>query len=153
MIGKSIMGIIVLLAMACASPEQKVSSSSTGLRKVMITSQADLEKIRGLGLDIIVEEKNYVIVRQDSLHVRSLADASIASAPVQETDMVQRMVKVSFASREQRQRIIDLGMDVWEVASDSLTARAYDYHLARLQADSVGYRVVEQYAGRKEEGK
>jgi hypothetical protein len=143
----------MLLAMACASPEQKVSSSSAGLRKVMITSQADVEKLRGLGLDIIVEEKNYVVVRQDSTRIRALEEASIASTPAQETDLVQRMVKVHFSSREQLQQIIDLGMDVWEVSGDSLLARAYDYHLARLQADTVRYRVVEQHAGKKEAGK
>jgi hypothetical protein len=61
-------------------------------------------------------------------------------------------VKVHFTSREQLQRIVDMGIDVWEVEGDSLLARAYDLHLTRLQADSISYRVVEQYAGRKEGG-
>lgn len=137
---------------ACASPEQKTSSSA-GLRKVMITSQDDVEKLRGLGLQIIVQEENYVVIRQDSTQIRQLQDAAITTTPIQETDLVQRLVKVRYTSREQLQQIIDLGIDVWEVdsESDSLLARVFDSHLASLQADSIGYRVVEQYAGKKKE--
>jgi len=145
-------GLMMLLAMACASPEQKVSPS-TGLRKVMVTSQAEIDKLRSLGLEIIVEEKNYVIIRQDSTHIKLLQDASIATTPAQESDLVQRLVRIHFTSREQLQRIVDSGIDVWEVQGDSLLARAYDYHLARLKSDSVDVRVVEQVAGKKEGGK
>ncbi len=144
--------IVLLLAVACASPEQQ-STSSTGLRKITITSQEDVEKLRSLGLQIIVQEENYVVIRRDSSQIRQLDDAAIKTAPIQETDLVQRLVKINFTSREQLQQIVDLGIDVWEVEGDSLLARVFDSHLASLQADSVGYRVVEQYAGRKEGGK
>lgn len=142
----------MVFLLACASPEQK-STSSPGLRKVTITSQQDVERLRGLGLQIIVQEKDYVVVRQDSSQIHQLEDAAIKTAPIQETDLVQRLVKIHYASREQLQQIVDMGVDVWEVEGDSLLARVFDSHLVSLQADSIGYRVVEQYAGKKEGGK
>jgi hypothetical protein len=103
-------------------------------------------------LEIIVQEENYVIIRRDSAQVQSLQDAGIATTSIQETDLVQRLVRVHFSSREQLQQIVDMGVDAWETEGDSLTARAYDIHLSRLQAAGIAYRILAKDASKREGG-
>lgn len=149
MLGKLAVGIITLLAMACASPEPK-SAATAGLRKVMIGSPQEVERLRSLGLEIIVQEENYVVIRQDSAQAMQLREAAIATVPIQESDLVQRLVRVHFSNRDQLQQIVDMGLDVWHTEGDSLTARAFDIHLTRLHAAGIGYRMLLRYAGTEE---
>ncbi len=143
--------MIALCLMACASPEPPPGGkSASGLRKVMITEADAVDRLRALGLEVIVQQPDYVVVRQDSSHLQALREAGITTLPAQEADLVQRLVRVHFSDREQKQQIIDMGIDFWEQEGDSLLARAFDIHLSRLQAAGIGYRILANDASKRE---
>ena len=137
----------LVLVLGCAAPEPK-PTAAPGLRKVRITSPADLERLRATGVNIIVREKDYAVVRQDSTQVTALSETGLEILPMQERDLVQRLVRVHFSGREQLREITDMGLDVWTIEGDTLDARAFDSQLERLDSAGVAYRIVLQDASK-----
>jgi len=151
MVKKSGGVMVFLLLFGCISPETKPPiGKTTGLRKVMISSSQEVERLRNFDLEIIVQEEKYVVVRQDSAQIKNLQNAGFTTLPIKGSDLVQRLVRVHFSSREQLQQIIDMGVDFWKQEGDSLTARAFDIHLSRMQAAGIGYRILARDASKWE---
>jgi len=137
-----LLGCLALAFCACTS--QPASGPATGLRKVRYRTPEELQKLRDAGVDIVVQQSNYVIVRVDSTKVTALA--AVPTEAVQERDLVQRLVHIKIDSTHVLQQVADAGLDVWEVQGDTVVARAYDLQLERLRQAGFTWREVAQDA-------
>jgi polyphosphate kinase len=145
-----LMGGLLLAFCACTS-QPSSSTGSTGLKKVRYRTPEELQKLRAAGAEIIVQQSDYVIVRVDSTNVSALAAAAVE--PMQESDLVQRLVHIKIDSAHTVQQIVDAGLDLWEAAGDTAVARAYDIQLERLRQTGFELRVIAQDANQSKGGR
>jgi len=153
--GKLFVMLCVVLALAACGRQQPATTSTAstasanrgGLRKISPADQQTVERLRQSGVKILVQQPDYVLIYSDSATIQTLAmDTQAAS----EKDVVQRLAKIYFADKAQLQQIVDLGVDVWDVQGDSVTARVYDLYLEQLKQKGINYRVIKMDAGAKE---
>ncbi|MEK7727314.1 MAG: hypothetical protein AAB354_02810 [candidate division KSB1 bacterium] len=131
------------------SVQQVATSSTNALKKISYKSAEELQRLRDSGAEIIVQQADYVIVRTDSATVSAFA-ANATTA--QEQDLIQRLAHVQLRDSSDVQRIVDSGVDLWEVNADTAIVRAFDIQLERLRQAGMSLRVVKTDAS-KEEGK
>jgi len=140
-----------LVLTACGQQQPATTSTALtgrgGLRKISPADQQTIERLRQSGVKILVQQPDYVIIYSDSATLQTLAMNTQAAS---EKDVVQRLVNIHFTDKAQLQQIVDLGVDVWEVQGDSVTARVYDLYLEQLKQNGINYRVVKMDAGAKE---
>ncbi len=147
-------GMLMLGLAACntqpqPSVQQVATSSTNALKKISYKSAEELQRLRDSGAEIIVQQADYVIVRTDSATVSAFA-ANATTA--QEQDLIQRLAHVQLRDPSDVQRIVDSGVDLWEVNADTAIVRAFDIQLERLRQAGMSLRVVKTDAS-KEEGK
>ncbi len=150
--GKSFVMLLGALALAACGQQQPATTSTTatarsGLRKISTADQQTIERLRQSGVKILVQQPDYVIIYSDSTTLQTLA---MNTQPVAEKEVVQRLVNIHFADKAQLQQIVDLGVDLWDVQGDTVTARVYDFYLEQLKQNGINYRVVKTDAGAKE---
>jgi hypothetical protein len=151
--GKSFVMLFGALAFFACSQQQPATTSTAstaatnrgGLRKISTSDQQIIEQLRQRGVKILVQQPDYVLVYSDSSTLQPLD-----TQPVTEKDIVQRLAKIHFADKTQLQQIVDLGVDVWEVKGDSMTARVYDWYLEQLKQGGFSYRILKMDASAKE---
>jgi hypothetical protein len=137
---------------ACGRQQQPAATATpSGLRKIAYTDSQTVEKIRQSGVKILVQQPDYLIVYSDSSGVQALQALTVSSQAAAEHDLVQRLVQIHFAGQAQLQQIVDLGVDLWHVAGDSATVRAYDLHLEKLKQEGSTYRILKMDASAKED--
>lgn len=146
--------LLVLGLAACAtqpepSAQQAPATSANALKKISYKSADELQRLRDSGAEIIVQQSDYVIVRTDSA---TLSAFSANAAPAQEQDLIQRLAYVQLRDSSDVQRIVDSGVDLWEVKADTAIVRAFDIQLERLRQTGISFRVVKPDAS-SEEGK
>lgn len=132
--------LLVLFA-ACKSrpaPQQP----ATGLQKIYYQSEADLAQLRAAGAEIVVQQPDYVVVRLDSA-ARTLA---MPLQPITEQDLVQRLIRVLLVDSTSLQRVVNTGVDLWEVRGDTLIARAYDLYIEKLRAAGFSVEIIAEDA-------
>ncbi len=153
MLGKFLLLFLAAVAFGACGRQQPptTSASGAGLRKIAYTDSQTVEKIRQSGVKILVQQPDYLIVYSDSSGVQALQALPISSQAAGEHDLVQRLVQIHFADQAQLQKIVDLGVDLWDVAGDSATVRAYDLHLEKLKQDGFKYRILKMDASAKED--
>ncbi|MFQ5638968.1 MAG: hypothetical protein ACE5IR_13370 [bacterium] len=122
-----------------AGAEQNRLQSGPQIKKIAIQNRAQADSLINRGLDVIVIEDDYVAVRLDEDALNALGAMSLNAEPIQEQDLIQRLVKIAVSSKENVNDLIALGMDIWEVREDTVIAQVYDKHI--LQAESKGYAV------------
>jgi len=142
----ALMGVWLALG-ACGAPQSQ-QPASNGLKKIHYGSEADLQRLRQAGARIIVQQPDYVIVERDS----GLAALGFKSEPIRESDLVQRLVRIVTANRDQRQQAIDTGIDPWEIRGDTLVARAFDLQIEQLRSSGISVEIIAKNAA-KWEGK
>lgn len=118
---------------------QKQETEGPQLQKVAIENTAQADSLINMGLDVIVVEETYVVVRVAPAEAEKISSMNLKSQTVQESELVQRLVKIAISKKEDVQVLIELGMDVWEVQADTVTAQVFDKHIR--QAESKGYTV------------
>jgi hypothetical protein len=141
----------VLVFIACRQQQPASSPTSTGLRKISVSDQQMVERLRQSGVKILVQQPDYVIIHSDSAAAGQLQALAMNTQPASEQDLVQRLARIHFADKTQLQKIVDLGVDLWEVQGDSVTARVYDWHLEQLKHDGLSYRILKMDAGAQED--
>lgn len=132
-----ILALLVFICLGCTSqktpPQQPAASSS--LKKIMISSEQQLVQLEATGAEIIVREPDYAVVRADSLP----PSLTLSLQPLRESDLVQRLIRMRLADRNDLQQVVDTGLDLWEVQGDTVIARAFDIHIKQLEA--MGYTI------------
>lgn len=141
--GKLFLLLLGAMAFAACGQEQPAARSTTGLRKISVTDAETVARIRQSGAKILVQEPDYLIVYTDG-------EIGISSQPAREQDLVQRLANIHFADQTQLQKIVDLGVDIWEVEGDSVTARVYDLYLEKLKQDGFTYRILKMDAAKED---
>jgi hypothetical protein len=141
-----ILGMVVLTA--CHQQQPATTPAAVGLRKISAADSQTVARLRQSGVKILVQQADYLIVYSDSAAMQALA---INAQPATEKDLVQRLVRIHFTDKTQLQKIADLGVDVWEVEGDTVTARVYDLYLEQLKQDGFSYRILKTDASAPED--
>lgn len=139
--------LIACTAQQQPSTQQAAGSSATALKKISYRNAEELQRLREAGVEIIVQQSDYVIVRTDSATISAFAANAVSA---QEQDLVQRLVHISLRDSSDVQKIVDSGADLWEVKSDTAIVRAFDIQLDRLRNAGISYRIVKSDASQKE---
>lgn len=129
---------LALFIASCQSPQPSAKSAS-GLRKIKYSSAEELARIRQAGAEIVVQEPDYVIIRVDSTMTAALA---LPAEPLQEKDLVQRLVYITLQDSTSVQQIVDAGLDLWETRGDTAIARAFDIQLEKLQEAGFSFQII-----------
>ena len=145
-------GMLMLSLAACGTqPEpgvqQTPTSSASGLKKITYKNAEELQRLRDSGAEIIVQQADYVIVRTDSQTISAFAANTTAA---QEQDLIQRLAHVQLRDSSDVQKIVDAGVDLWEVQADTAIVRAFDIQLEHLRQAGLGLRVVKANASQSE---
>ena len=151
--GKLLLLFLSALALGACRQQQPAATatSSSGLRKIPYTDSQTVDKVRQSGVKILVQQPNYLIVYSDSSSMQALQALTVTPQSATEKDLVQRLVRVHFTDQAQLQKIVDLGVDLWQVEGDSATVRAYDLHLDKLKQEGFTYRILKMDASAKED--
>ncbi len=146
---KIMMGIMSLLLIIAACNQQVEQQSTTGLKKISYSSKEQLEAIKKAGAEIIVQEPDYVVVRTDEM----LQALGVKSAPIDEVDLVQRLVKIHLQDSTSLQTVVNTGVDLWQVEGDTAIARAFDLYINKLRDAGLDVKIIAQDASKWEGGK
>ncbi|MDZ7362469.1 MAG: hypothetical protein ONB46_17365 [candidate division KSB1 bacterium] len=141
------MGLGMVVLTACHQQQPATTPAAVGLRKISATDSQNVTRLRQGGVKILVQQQDYLIVYSDSAAMQALVTNA---QPATEKDLVQRLVRIHFTDKTQLQKIADLGVDIWEVEGDSVTARAYDLYLEQLKQDGFSYRILKTNASAPE---
>ena len=140
--------LIAFGLIGCQTQETaQTMSSATALKKIRYHDEAEIEKLRQAGAEIVVKQPGYVIVRTNKMVGALTADTE----PVAEQDFVQRLVSVQLRDRSELQAVVDAGVDLWEVGADSVVARAFDLQIASLQQQGYTIHILAEDASKWEE--
>ena len=139
------LGVCLFLG-ACSTPEPQ-QAANHGMKKIRYTSEADLQRLRQAGARIIVQQPGYVIIDSDS----TIGALGFKAESIQESDLVQRLVRIATANRDERQMAIDTGIDPWEVRGDTLIARAFDLQIEQLRSSGLTVEIIAENAAKWED--
>ena len=123
---------------------QPSTASGPQIVKIPITRAAQVDSLRNSGIDILVVEDNYIAVRVaagDEVKVQAL---QLKTEPIKETELVQRLVRIAGVDRTRIQELVDLGIDVWEVEGDAVTAQVYDKHIWEIEKLGFPVEILER---------
>ncbi len=110
------------------------------LKKIRYGSQNEIQQLRESGAEIIVLEEDYAIVRlHDKAQVRSFT-----AEKVKEEDFIKRLVHIQLKENEDLQKVVDLGVDVWEVKDRVVIASALDISIEKLREKGFAVEIKEK---------
>ena len=138
--------ILFVMALGCARPQEKeIQITQEGqFVKVAISTQKQRDSLRQSGLELIVDEVDYAIIKTSPAQISIFSDLKLQTFSPQETDFVQRLVNISIDSKETLQKIADMGVDIWEVKNDTVLAQVYDTHIKQLEASGMSVSILEE---------
>jgi len=131
----------------CQSEQQPQQAQKAGLQKVYYKSQQEVQNLRNAGAEIIVQQPDYVVIRTDSM----LQTQDLKSEPIQEVDLVQRLVKIALKDSTDLQTIVNSGVDLWEVKNDTAVVRAFDIYIEQLKQAGLSIEIIAKNASKLEE--
>ncbi|MFQ5651125.1 MAG: hypothetical protein ACE5IY_14385 [bacterium] len=114
------------------------------MQKIAISSRTEADSLITAGVDVIVVERDYVVARLRQEEVATLRAGGLRAELATESDLVQRLVKVAITDRAQATEMASLGVDIWEVAGDTVVAQAYDKYIRQLEERGLFVKVVEE---------
>ncbi len=138
--------LVIIFLMSCKS-EQPQQAQPRGLQKIYYKNQDEIQQLRKAGAEIIVQEPDYVIVRTDSM----LQTQTFKLESIKEADMVQRLVKIYLKDSTDLQKVVNSGVDLWEVKADTAVARAFDIYIERLREAGLSVKIIARDASQMEE--
>ncbi|MFQ5769737.1 MAG: hypothetical protein ACE5HX_04320 [bacterium] len=121
-------------------PSQAMKYDKPQIRKIPIQNKAQVDSLLRLGIDIIVVEDSYVAARimpDDSSKIKT---ASLKTEPIQEQELIQRLVRIPIKEKSQVSELANLGMDIWEAKEDTVVAQVFDNQIR--DAEAKGFTVV-----------
>ena len=131
----------------CQSQQQPQQAQSQGLQKIYYKNQDEIQNLRDAGADIIVQEPDYVVIRTDKM----LQTHGLKSEPIQEVDLVQRLVKIALKDSSDLQTVVNTGVDLWEVKNDTAVVRAFDIYIEQLKQAGLSVEIIANNASKMEE--
>lgn len=134
---------LLLVCVAC-EPQQVTTQLSAGLHKVVRPTTEQIERLRDLGAELVVQEQDYIIIRTEE----TLEAVSVSTQPVQESDFVHRLVHVHLQDSTSLQKVVNTGVDLWSVENDTAIARAFDIDIRELRDADLDVRIVAQDASK-----
>ncbi len=128
------------------SPATSQTATTTGpqIVKIPISSPAQVDSLRQRGIEILVAEETYVAARlapEEEVKVQGL---QLKTEPIQEAELVQRLVRISGVDKARLQELVDLGIDVWEVEEGAVTAQVFDKHIWEMQQRGFTVEILER---------
>lgn len=146
---KSLFILLVFIILLSCNSEPPQPPPTDKLRKVEYESQEQIDQLRKAGAKIIVQEPDYVVIETDSM----VSTLSVPSSPIKESDLVQRLIHVYAPDSSDVQKIIDTGIDFWQVKGDTVIARAFDIYIEQLRASGFDVEIIQQNMREKEDQK
>lgn len=140
--------LIMLFAIACQSrtgeqtksgESQEAQTAMPQIKKIPINNRSEADSLIKLGIDVIVVEDTYVAARINQSDVAQIQALNFTTEPIQEKDLIQRLVKIPVEDKSSVNELVNLGMDIWEVKKDTVTAQVFDKHIR--QAEAKGFKV------------
>jgi hypothetical protein len=145
--GKTLLILLGVILLSACRQQQPAATATSGLKKIHSSDPQTVQSLRQMGVEILVQQPDYLIIRTDSATARKIQTMALApQSGATERDLVQRLVRIHFADKSQLQAIVNLGVDVWEVEGDSVTARVFDLHLEKLAQQDFTYRILKMNA-------
>ena len=132
----------------CQSEQQPQQAQSQGLQKVYYKNPDEIQNLRNAGAEIIVQEADYVVIKTDKM----VQTHGLKLETIQETDLVQRLVKIHVKDSTDRQTVVNSGVDLWELKDEIAIARAYDIYIDQLRNAGLIVEIIANDAS-KWEGK
>ena len=112
------------------------------LATIRIGNDAQGRQIAASGVEIVVRQSHYVVVRLAADQEKELKDLGYSLSPCQEQDLVYRLIKISYRSKDEVHRLAQLGLDLWEVKENYAIARGLDKHLDKLQEENFRVEIL-----------
>ncbi|RMF69786.1 MAG: hypothetical protein D6743_01320 [Calditrichaeota bacterium] len=133
--------VVVLLACQGKPGEQPAQTAAgPSLQKIAIHDRAEADSLLKAGFDLLVIEDTYVVARVEPAEHTKIASMNLKATRAEESDLIQRLVKIPLDETHGVQPLVDLGMDVWQVKQDTVIAQAYDKYIR--EATEKGYQVL-----------
>ncbi len=144
--------LLLLVFIACGQKQEKAGrpvsmeafSSGPKLVKIPVTDPARIDSLISKGFEVIVAETGYAVVRLDSEGAQAVNAMSLNMQAVQETELVQRLIRVVMSDPADLQNIGNTGVDIWEVKGDTVIAQAYDIYIRKIKAAGFPVEIIEQ---------
>ncbi len=144
---RSLLLLVACLILAnCQSNQQPRQATGPTLQKVYYKNPEEIQRLRAAGAEVIVREPDYVVVRTDKM----LKSFGMQSQPIQESDLVQRLVKIILKDSSDLQTVVNSGVDLWQVIGDTVIARAYDIYIERLREAGFTVQIIARNASGRE---
>ena len=139
--------LVCLIFAFCQSEQQPQQAQKAGLQKVYYSNQDEIQNLRQAGAEIIVQEPDYVVIRTNKM----LQIHGLKLEPIQEVDLVQRLVKIALKDSTDLQTVVNSGVDLWEVKNDTAVVRAFDIYIEQLKKAGLSIEIIAQNASKMEE--
>ncbi len=123
---------------------ENLKSGKAQLVKIHVNDSTQADSLREKGVEVVVVEPDYVIAKMTLGKSDVLADMHLTMTPADESDLVQRLVRIAVQNNAQVQELADLGLDLWQVKEDSVIAGAYDKYLFELDERGFKYDILKQ---------
>ena len=139
--------IVLVLALASLfgcqeAPKEEAEPTAAAqpqIRKIPISDRTLADSLRRAGLDVLVVEDDYVVVRLQPTEMQRVQQMNLPIEPLSEQELVQRLVKIPVTGKADVDKLVNLGLDVWEVRGDTVVAQVFDKHI--FEAEKLGFRV------------
>ena len=137
--------ISTLLIVLLFLPNQTLSGTQRMLAKIMIQNENDLNVLQNMGLEPLIIEKDYVIIRINKEKKVQIEDAGFVAVTPQEEDLVLRLIKIPVSMKSAPETISSLhtmGLDIWETREDYIIALAFDKQIKQLKNSGFSVEVL-----------
>ena len=126
------------------SESAAMQSEIPQLKKISIQSNEQAASLINAGFDVIVVEEDYVVVRLDATNEEQVQAMNLQTEPIKESDLVQRLVKIAIKDRLDSTALLEIGIDIWEVKGDTVTAQVFDKHIRLAKEKGYSVEIVER---------
>ena len=124
--------------------EMAVQSDGPQLKKITIQSKQQADSLLAAGIDVIVVEDDYVVARLDEANEEQVQSMHLQTKPIEESDLVQRLVKIVIKDRLDSTALLEMGVDIWEIKGDTVIAQVFDKHIRLAQEKGYPVEIVER---------
>jgi len=124
--------------------EMAVQYHGPQLKKISIQTKEQADNLIEAGFDVIVVEDDYVVVRLEAANEEQVLSMNLQIEPIQESDLVQRLVKIVIQDRLDSTALLEMGVDIWQVKGDTVVAQVFDKHIRLAQEKGYTVEIVER---------
>ena len=142
---KHLLLLLLSIPLFFACQQENITTQlDAGLHKIVNPTPEQIERLRELGTEIIVQEEDYIIIRADA----SIEAVTVTTQPVEEADFIHRLIRVPLDDSTALQTVVNAGVDLWTVQNDTAIARAFDIDIREIRNAGLDVLVVAQDASK-----